>query len=212
MKPEPLATDTTPAVALHDRAADNLRYIRSTMESSRAFTSVSGKAGMTMGAIAVAASVLGGAPGSQRWWWSWLVTAVLGTMLGLVGALQKSRRQGLSLDRDVSRRFFLALTPAIAAGAVLTVALERAGAHDLIPGVWLLLYGVAVAGAGTHSVRIVPSMGFGFMVLGSATLAWERSAPGRFGAPLGNRRSRARIRRATSGLRLGDHDSVRRVS
>ncbi len=183
MRPQALDSETRPAVALHDRAADNLRYIRSTMESARAFTSVSGVAGMIMGGIAVAAATLGGSPGSERWWWSWLATAVLGSVLGLAGSIVKSRKQGLSFDRAVSRRFFLALTPAIAAGAVLSVALWRAGAIDLIPGSWLLLYGVAVAGAGTHSVRVVPTMGLVFMILGTASLLLGDATVGASGVP-----------------------------
>ncbi len=41
------------------------------------------------------------------------------------------------------------------------------GAHwELIPGVWLLLYGVGVVTAGAYSVRIVPVMGLCFSARG----------------------------------------------
>ena len=40
----------------------------------------------------------------------------------------------------------------------------------MIPGVWLVLYGVAVMQAGAFSVRTVPAMGAAFVVAGAVTL------------------------------------------
>ena len=43
-------------------------------------------------------------------------------------------------------------------------------AGGLIPGVWLVLYGVAVVQAGAFSVRTVPAMGAAFVVCGAFAL------------------------------------------
>jgi hypothetical protein len=63
------------------------------------------------------------------------------------------------------------LVPPLGAGAVLTLALERAGLVTLLPGIWLLLYGTAVVTGGAHAIRLVLVMGALFMLLGCAALS-----------------------------------------
>jgi hypothetical protein len=65
----------------------------------------------------------------------------------------------------------------VVSGALLTGALGRAERFDLLPGMWLLLYGAGLVAAGAWSVRVVPVIGTTFMVLGAAGLllppAWS---------------------------------------
>ena len=82
----------------------------------------------------------------------------------------KAATLGQKLASGVGRRFLLNLSPALLAAAILSVALERAGAVELIPGTWLLLYGIAVVSGGAFSVRPVPVMGICFVVLGVMAL------------------------------------------
>jgi hypothetical protein len=84
---------------------------------------------------------------------------------------RKARRSETPLFTGPARRFLLTLTPPLAAGAILTFTLERTGRVDLLPGVWLLLYGTAVVTGGAMSVRPVLAMGALFMILGAAALA-----------------------------------------
>jgi hypothetical protein len=67
--------------------------------------------------------------------------------------------------------------PPMIAGAVLSAVLFRAGLGELLPGVWLLLYGAAIVSGGWASVRVVPMMGACFMAAGTVALLWP-AAPG----------------------------------
>ncbi len=150
-----------------DRAMEDLRFIRRTMERGAAFTAVPGWGGVGMGLTALAAAALAsGQPTADGWLLVWTLEALLAVAIGAVAIHRKARRAGLPVFSGAGRKFLLSFLPPALAGAVLTVALWQGGAESLLPGVWLLLYGAAVVTAGTFSVKIVPVMGICFMVLG----------------------------------------------
>ena len=154
-------------VALGDRAMEDLRFIRRTMERGAAFTAVPGWGGVGMGLTALAAAALAsGQPTAEGWVLVWIFEALLAVAIGAVAIHRKARRADLPVLSGVGRKFLLSFLPPALAGMVLTVALWQAGADSLLPGAWLLLYGASVVAAGTYSVRIVPVMGACFMVLG----------------------------------------------
>ncbi len=152
---------------------DNLRFIRSTMESAGSFTAVPGKGGIIMGLTALVAAVAATFAATPRAWLAvWMSEAGLALAIGLFFAARKARRSSSTLLSKPFRRFVLAMAPSIFAGTLLTVVLWRAGVHQYIPAMWLLLYGAGVTSGGAFSVRIVPVMGLSFLALGSvATLA-----------------------------------------
>ncbi len=160
-------------MALHDRAMDNLRFIRETMERAGAFTAVPGWGIVSVGALAVGASFVAGSRpfGSASWLAVWLVTAGVAVSIALATTVRKARRQGMPLRAQPARKFVLAFAPPLAVGAVLTPALWLGGAAGLLPAVWLLLYGAAVATGGAFSVRPVPLMGVAVMAVGAAALS-----------------------------------------
>jgi hypothetical protein len=153
------------------RARENLRYIRQTMEGSASFTAVPGLGGALMGGTALVAAAVASRAGSERAWLRvWLVEAAVAMLIGAVSIRRKARRDGSPLSARPARKFGLALAPALVAGILLTVALFRSGKTELLPAVWLLLYGTAVVSAGAFSVPAVPLLGAGFLLLGAAAL------------------------------------------
>jgi len=154
-------------VALSDRAIDNLRFIRETMERSASFTSVSGIGGVAMGVTALVAEVFAAAAETPVTWLGiWIGAAVLSFSVSILAMARKSRAEGVPLLAGPGRRFAWNVTPPLAAGAALTFALAEAGMVELLPGTWLLLYGTSVVTGGFNSVRPVPLMGVLFMLAG----------------------------------------------
>lgn len=163
----PLRPRSSEPIALQDRAIDNLRFIRETMESAASFTAVPGVGGILMGLVALGASVVASiqaTPGA--WLTTWLVAAGISVVVAAVELVRKARAAQIPIFRGAGRKFLLSFSPPVAAGAVLTTVLYQAGLTAALPGTWLLLYGTGVVTGGTFSVRVVPAMGLGFMALG----------------------------------------------
>jgi hypothetical protein len=158
-------------VSLESRAAENLRYIRETIERANTFTAVPGWGGIWMGVTGIVAGVLASRQDDfSGWLLIWLAEAAVALTIGILALRLKARATGQALWSKPARKFALAFAPPVAAAGVLTFALWRAEAGAVIPGTWLALYGVAVMGAGAFSVPAVPAMGLGFLVLGCIAL------------------------------------------
>lgn len=175
--PNPVPRDRVDPPALHDRAMDNLRFIRETMERASAFTAVPGWGGVAMGVVALVDAIAAGRVASRAWCVAWIAGAIGAGAIGLGAIVLKARRSGMPLAGGPARRFALAFAPPMAAGFVLTLVFVSAGAWQWLAGIWLLLYGTAVTSGGALSVRIVPLMGVAFMLLGVVALAWPAAGP-----------------------------------
>src|ERR1051326_6473078 len=89
-RPEPLA--------MHDRAIDNLRYIRKTLERAGSFTAVPGIGGMLMGSTALAAAWVADRQSSAAaWLLVWITEGLVALVVGVAGAWLKSRRVKMPL-------------------------------------------------------------------------------------------------------------------
>ncbi|MGH8259362.1 MAG: hypothetical protein ACREUG_06685, partial [Steroidobacteraceae bacterium] len=117
------------------------------------------------------AAVLAAQPAlADHWLDIWLGSAIAAFLCGSALMVHQSLRAGTTLYRGPARRFLLCLCPPLLAGAVITPALWQHGAGDMIPGVWLLLYGCGVAAASTQTIRLLGVMGALFALLGVAAL------------------------------------------
>ena len=168
---EPARSPRPVLVPLEARAADNLRFIRETMERAGSFTAVPGWGGAVIGLTAIAAAAIASHQSTAAGWiLVWLAEAALAMVLAVLAVAQKARAAHVPLFSGPGRKFALGFAPPMIVGALLTAALYRDGDLRLLPAMWLLLYGTAVVGGGSFSVRVVPMMGVCFIALGTAAL------------------------------------------
>jgi hypothetical protein len=162
---------TAKVVSINERALENIKYIRDTMERAGSFTAVPGWGGILMGVSALLTALLASRlPTSDLWFESWMGEAALALAIGGWAMWQKAKAAQSPLLFGPGKKFALSLCPAMMAGALLTVVLYTHRSFDTMPGTWLLLYGVSVVTGGAFSVRIVPIMGMSFMALGTVAL------------------------------------------
>ena len=160
-----------PVRFVSDRAMDNLRYIRETMERATPFTGISGRGEMTIGVTALVACVIAARqPNFKMWVYTWLAEGLISTLIAGWSMDRKARATQTSLFSGSGRKALYSLAPSVIAGGLLTLVLARVGAFTAIPGMWLLLYGTGVITGGMFSVRAVPAMGICFMALGALAL------------------------------------------
>jgi len=168
---QPIRTTRPEPVSLHSHAMDNLKFIRETMERAGSFTAVPGWGGFAMGVSALIASIIAIRQTTQdRWLLTWLLEGVFAISLGALAMKRKADRAQMPMMSAPARKFVFSFAPPLLVGALLTVALYRAGLMGAIPGTWLLLYGTGVVTGGAFSVRVVPVMGICFMAMGAVAL------------------------------------------
>lgn len=165
---------------LRGHAMEDLRFIRETMERAGVLTAFPGWGQVLIGGTALAAAAVATRVDHELTWLAlWLAEAALSIAIGTVTMAYKARALNVPLFNEPGRRFALSFSLPILVGAVLTAGLARAGLYSVMPGMWLLLYGTAVATGGAFSVSIVPVMGYSFMVAGALALfvpmAWANA-------------------------------------
>lgn len=150
---------------------DDLRFIRETIERSHSFTAVPGWGQVILGVTALLAAPVAARQSTPLAWIAiWLIEAGLAVAISSVAMNYKSQRLGVPLVSGPARKFALGFLPPLAAGALVTVVLYRAGLSATLPGIWALIYGGAVISGGVLSVPLIPIMGACFMAAGAAAL------------------------------------------
>jgi hypothetical protein len=168
------------AVPIESRALGTLAYIRTSIESSSSMD-VPGMAGIVMGIIGLLAAIVVSLPRwGAHWLGIWLAAAAIALVLGGAMVARQIVQRGHARYLGPVRRFLLCLCPALLAGAVLTAVFGTSGMTNVIPGMWLLLYGCAVLSASTVTTagiaRLICIMGALFVALGTMTFALPTTA------------------------------------
>jgi hypothetical protein len=158
------------------RALEDLRFIRETMERSSAFTATPGWGQVGIGLTAIAAAFLAARQATaSAWLVTWLVEALIAVTIAVTAMQIKAHRAGLALTSGPGRKFGLSFLPCVVAAVPLTIALSRLGLTRLLPGVWLSLYGAGIVTGGAFSIPLLPAMGICFLATGTLALfmpAW----------------------------------------
>lgn len=124
-----------------------------------------------LGATAFATAALAGSVNSDMVWvLLWLGEAVLAAMIVLTTMVRKAGGMAKLANSVPARKCALSLVPPLAAGGVLTLVFMEHQLFAVLPGIWLMLYGVAIITGGAFSVRVVPVMGICFAILGAVAL------------------------------------------
>lgn len=161
-------TVTKQPINIGDRAMDNLKFIRETMERSAVFTSVPGYGGILMGATAIVAAYIAHSQTYIRDWLTvWLTEAVLAFFIGLLAMWQKTKLSKTSLFSTPAKKLIMNSLPPMLCGIFITLGLWRFGHFEVMIPTWILCYGAAVVCGGAFSVKVVPIMGWCFIALGA---------------------------------------------
>jgi len=174
----PIRPQSSNPPEMQARAMDNLRFIRETMEAAGTFTAVSGWGQVVIGGTAVVAALVADLFGPGKdWVIVWAVEAFLALLISVWFMYNKARSASMPLLTGTARKLLYSFTPVFVVGMIVTFAFMQRAMYDLLPAVWMLLYGSGVVGAGAFSVRIIPVMGAAFIVVGAAALfapaAWS---------------------------------------
>ena len=159
------------AASAQSEATENLRIIREVMERSGSFTAVPGWGMVVVGAIALPVAVFAALQSDiDVVLTTWLGLAVVAMAIGVYTLRRKMHRLGVTMRSGPGRKYILSLLPSIVAGFLLTAALWREGSTDVLPTLWLLLYGAGTITGGASSIAAIPTLGMSFMALGVLTL------------------------------------------
>ncbi|NKB89044.1 MAG: hypothetical protein GKS06_12585 [Acidobacteria bacterium] len=167
----------TEVTSIHDHATGHLRVIRDAMERAGAFTALPGWAGVGMALVAFVAGVGSAGAEPRDWVVTWLIAAAVAVPLGAVTLAYRASSAGVDLSTGVARRFVVTLSAPVVAGGVLTAAMILRDQFDLLPAVWLTLYGTGMLVASSYSTRLLQVAGAAVMALGAvaAFVPWEAS-------------------------------------
>lgn len=165
---------------MENHAEDHIRYIRDVMERTSTFTAVPGRGMIAMGCTAlIAAAIASQHLSSPAWLRVWFVDAIVAVCIGGSGLVIKARRAGTPLQSGAGRKFIMSFIPSLFVGLIVSIGLWQAGYMALMPGIWMMMYGVGTIAGGEYSVRVVPVMGICFLLTGAGALfmplAWSNA-------------------------------------
>jgi hypothetical protein len=173
-----------------NEAAGHLAIIRRIMESAAQYTVLPGRAAIVGGVLALAGCavtfwLLGSTDfqqvaqleATQRSALAgiWALIAIVAIGQDVLWTVVRARKRGINPWSRLAQMAAYAMAPGVIAGIVLTVALASHNKWQMLPGIWMMLYGSAIWMAGVLSARAPKALGFIFFVAGVLALFWLTS-------------------------------------
>ncbi len=173
---------------------ENIKEIRSLMERSSKFLSLSGLSGVSAGVIAIIAAVLvyrkkveltgntepNGIFEAQSYtdpagFKTYIVIIALATLLaaiiaGVYFTVRKARKTGEKVWNSLSKKLASSLFLPLITGGVFCILLMRVGLLWIVPSATLVFYGLALLQASRYTVRDVFYLGISQIILGLASM------------------------------------------
>ncbi|MFC5412332.1 hypothetical protein ACFPMF_23610 [Larkinella bovis] len=173
-----------------------LTEIRSLMERSSKFLSLSGLSGVSAGIVALVgagAAYIRLQKNNQTWLSYERISQLTGPerremvdflladgalvlagalLLGIFFTIRKAHRQGLSVWNTISKRLLWALAVPLVAGGIFCLALIRFNLIWLVFPSTLIFYGLALCSGSKYTVRDVEYLGLSEILLGLIALFW----------------------------------------
>lgn len=150
-------------------AENTLAVIRTLMERSTRYTNLSGHAGIAAGLITLLGSALR-ARYHTPFLPTWLGVLAAACGASIVFTAIMARANGEPVWTRQARTVALALLPSFVSALVLSAVLYRVGEQNLLPGVWMLLWGVGALAMSFFTPRVISALGGLFLAAGTFTL------------------------------------------
>ncbi|MBL0173875.1 MAG: hypothetical protein IPP94_01180 [Ignavibacteria bacterium] len=179
-----------------ERHLRDLSDIRSIMERSSTFPSLSGLSGVSVGVVGLLGAALGGwLLGPESWngaltgasytaaatseeagpWWLsffFIITISMSLSCAMTFSVRRARMLGADLWTPATKRLIGALAVPLALGGIWCVAVAWHGAPQLIPASMLVFYGLALMHAGVYAVPEIRWLGGLQAALGVVAAFW----------------------------------------
>jgi hypothetical protein len=165
-----------------EHAEHTLETIRTLMERSQRYEHISGYSGLVAGAVTLAGCVilrLGLLPLAFPANFIVVWSAVFGIAFAshLVLTFGRARQRGEPVWSRQARTVLLAVLPAFSAALVFTALIWRIGRPDLLPALWLTLYGCGVLATSFFAPRSIAWLGGTCFALGILGLLVPHTYP-----------------------------------
>ncbi len=100
----------------------------------------------------------------------WIAAAAVSFAINVYGIARTYGASPRHWERSLAFAALLDLMPAIVAGSVLTAVLVARGSVELLPGIWMILYGSGVMVSRRHVPRACAWIGLAYVAAGGVTL------------------------------------------